>query len=244
MRQTGHLITRLLMDSELESPSLTFLQGCILSAFTSLTSRPNGKGWFLVGICVRAAYSLSLHTLDEDFRGANKPDLSPTEWTRREGFRRAWWAVLECDNFASIVRCKPVSINRERMHVLLPSSDEAWFSETPSTSAFLDDNALASWKQLKLSENRNPHAWYILVNRLLLLGHELSLRENVPHQQREDFRDAVSCVAMGLPSDLELAEELLPFEEHTQGHDNWVMALHLMLQRFAHTTASLYPTSD
>lgn len=231
-RLSGQIITRLLLDSDLDAPSLTFLHGCSLAAVYQLSCAPNGKAWFLVGICVRIAYSLSLNTIDEDLRASETKTPPDHEWVNREELRRAWWLVVECDNFASVVRCRPLTIDQARMHVLLPSSDEHWFSGKPQSSAFLDNDILQSWKQLKASSNRNPHAWYLLANRLMIQCHELSLKHNVEESNRRDLQDAIQCVTMSLPPEFELNKEIISFEEGSVGHDNWVIALHLMLQGY------------
>jgi hypothetical protein len=118
------------------------------------------------------------------------------------------------------------------MHVLLPSSDEHWFSGKPQSSAFLDDDILRSWKQLKSSSNRNPHAWYLIMNRLMIQGHELSLKHKAEDTARQDLQDLIQYVMMSLPPEFELSKETIPFEEGCVGHDNWVIALHLMLQGY------------
>ena len=239
-RSSGVLITRVLLDSDLDTPSLTFLHGCTLAAVYQLTRAPNGKAWFLVGICVRLAYSLSLHTTDEDFRTPEAKTHPDHDWVTREELRRAWWLVVECDNFASVIQCRPLTIDQTRMHVLLPSSDESWFSGKPPSSAFLDDDILRSWKQLKASSNRNPHAWYLLANRLMIQGHELSLKHNVEDADRRDLEDAIQCVTMSLPHEFELNKEVISFEEGSVGHDNWVISIHLMLQAYVLHSSILY----
>jgi hypothetical protein len=231
-RQSGHILTHILMNSDLDTPSLTFLHGCSLAAVYWLACAPNGRAWFLVGICVRIAYSLSLNTIDDDLRVPEAQPIPVDEWTRREELRRAWWLVVECDNFASIVQCRPLTIDRTRMHVHLPSKDEFWLSGKPCTSAFLDDDILLSWKQLKSSSNRNPHAWYLLVNQLLIRGHEMSLKSRISVEDRRDLQDAIQSVAMSLPQEFQLSRDIISFEEDSVDHDNWVIALHLMLQRY------------
>lgn len=43
----------------LKTPSLMYLQGCILLAFYFYTSGPTYQGWLLIGVCVRMAYDLA-----------------------------------------------------------------------------------------------------------------------------------------------------------------------------------------
>jgi hypothetical protein len=239
-RQAGQIVSQLLLDSELDSPSLTFLHGCSLAAVYWLSSRPNGKAWFLVGICIRIAYSLQLNSIDEDRRAPDPYPLSPKEWTHREGLRRAWWLVVECDNFASVLQCHPFSIDRNRMHVLLPSPDQDWISGRPSTSAFLDNDVLRSWKRLKLSANRNPYAWYLLVNQLMIEGHEASLQPKLPTPHQHELQDVIQCVSMGLPQEFSLSRDKIAFEEGSVDHNNWVISLHLMLQWYRPLFVSIW----
>ncbi|KAF2101153.1 hypothetical protein NA57DRAFT_74739 [Rhizodiscina lignyota] len=229
-RQSGLLINRLLMYAEMDTPSLTFLHGSLLAAFFWLACAPGGKAWFLAGNCVRAAYSLSLNTIDEDLRGSKTQSLPAIEWVRREELRRAWWAAVECDNFASVIRCRPLTIDRGRMHVLLPSTDESWYSETPRTSAFLDDDVLSSWKQLKASTNLNPHAWYLVANQLMICSHEMSLKGKGCSMEMRDLGDVIHCFAMSIPAQFHVSSDTLLFEEESVGHDNWIIAMHIMLQ--------------
>jgi hypothetical protein len=230
-RHCGYIISNTLMDSDLDKPSLTFLHGCLLTAAYWLADRPNGKAWFLVGICVRAAYSLSLNMIDYDLRESSHTSIADQEWTRREELRRAWWCVVECDNFASVVRCRPLTIDRGRMHVLLPSEDRFWLLGKQTSSAFLDDDTLQSWRNLMASKNRNPHAWYLLVNQLMLRGHEHSLKTTISSQQHRDLRDMVQYAAMSLPNEFNLNNNILNFSDESAGDDNWIIASHIMLQR-------------
>ncbi|KAK6380083.1 hypothetical protein LTS17_005271 [Exophiala oligosperma] len=117
------------------------------------------------------------------------------------------------------------------MDVLLPCKDECWFSETPCTSAFLDDNIQRSWMDLKSSSNKNPHAWYLLVNQLMIRGHEMSLNPRKSVRDQKNLQDLIQAVAMSLPQEFSRTRHgATAFEEGSVGHDNWVVALHLMLQ--------------
>jgi hypothetical protein len=229
-----------LLDTDLENPSLDRLHGCSLVAVYWLASRPNKKAAFLVGIVVRIAYSLGLNVIDQDLRASEPPQVTDVEWARREELRRAWWLVFECDNFASVIRCQPLTIDRSRMHVLLPSSDHHWFSQTPCLSAFLEDDAAQSWRNLEKSPNRNPHAWYLLANDLMIRAHEAVRSVCSDPQRRLDIHDAARYAAMSVPPELNLSNDVLSFDEETAGHDNWVIALHMMLQGYGF---SITPTS-
>ncbi|KAK3113057.1 hypothetical protein LTR53_010014 [Teratosphaeriaceae sp. CCFEE 6253] len=228
--RSGKLIANSMIDADLEKPSLTFLHGCTLAAVYWLASRPNGRAWTLVGFCVRIAHALSLDRTDVDFRTSPSPSLSNEEWVDREELRRAWWLVVECDTFASVIHCRPLTISRARMHVLLPSQDAFWLGGNPVTSAFFDTNILSSWKNLTDSSNRNPHAWYLLVNQLMVQGHELSLEPSATTEQRRDLQDAIQYAAMSLPPAFGIGGDLLCFEEDSIGYDNWVIAIHVMMQ--------------
>jgi hypothetical protein len=219
-----------LLDTDLENPSLDHLHGCSLVAVYWLASRPNKKAAFLVGIVVRIAYSLGLNVIDQDLRASEPPQVTDVEWARREELRRAWWLVFECDNFASIIRCQPLTIDRSRMHVLLPSSDHHWHSQIPCPSAFLEADAAQSWRNLEKSPNRNPHAWYLLANELMIRAHEAVRSVRSDPQRRLDIHDAARYANLSVPPELDLSNDVLSFDEETAGHDNWVIALHMMLQ--------------
>jgi hypothetical protein len=224
------IIVDSLLDTDLENPSLDHLHGCSLVALYWLASRPNKKASVLVGIVVRIAYSLGLNVIDEDLRASEPPQVTDLEWARREELRRAWWLVFECDNFASVIRCQPLTIDRSRIHVLLPSSDHHLYSQIPCPSAFLEDNAVQSWRNMEKSPNRNPHAWYLLANDLMIRAHEAVRSVRSDPQRRLDIHDTAQYAAMSVPPELNLSNDVLSFDEKTAGHDNWVIAFHMMLQ--------------
>ncbi|GME41737.1 hypothetical protein Z518_10176 [Neofusicoccum parvum] len=126
--------------------TLAYLQGCILLAFYSYCSGLSQQGWILVGVCVRVAYDLGLSDLDG-------PDsqMPSRSWVQQEELRRAWWLVWELDTFGSSVKQRPYAVDRRRITVLLPVSDEAWFSETETPSSRLIT------RKMGFQQTRNSH---------------------------------------------------------------------------------------
>lgn len=226
------ILQRYILAAIDDSPTVASLQGVVLMGYYWLTRGPNLQAWFLTGIACRMAYFIGLNTIDEDFTGhaATHPDLSPSEWAQREELRRVWWAVLDLDNFGSCLSHRPVNIDRHRMHVLLPVLDKYWFAEQPVTSGFLDPDPLNAWKSLKGSQNRNPHAYYLVANALQMFAHEWSMKGSIRPEFRENVESTIACFAMSLPDEFDLENGNMCFSPDHVNFDNWVICLHLMLQ--------------
>lgn len=219
-----------------ESPTLSFLQGCILLAFFHMTSQPTSRSWLMAGQCCLLAYDLDLSTTDEDIIQAEDPfkahqSLSAEEWGQREESRRAWWAVWELDTFASVMSCRPFKIDRNRMFVLLPVSDSNWLSSEPIPSAPVGPTPLSTWKSLQSSPNQDERAWFLVCNTLTAWAHELSQRRVVRVQERKDMESALVCFALVLPRQFHLNIRSLEFDEQNICRSNWIIATNLMLQR-------------
>ena len=125
--------------------SLAWLQGNILLAYYNQSTRPTMECDLLIAECIRQAHDLGLHMIDEDEQVAvdsSSFHILPEEWTAKEGQRRAWWAVWELDAFDSVSSRHSFKIDRNRMCVFLPVSDEAWFVGTPVGSAMLSSDIL------------------------------------------------------------------------------------------------------
>lgn len=75
----------------------------------------------LAGICSRLAYELGLSELDEN----DYEVLYATDWVAKEGQRRVWWLVWELDAFDSTLCKRPFAIDRHRISIMLPVSDDA-----------------------------------------------------------------------------------------------------------------------
>lgn len=121
---------------EPHEPTLKWLQGCILLAYYNQSCRPAVGCDLMSATCTRFAYSLGLHKIDEEpCESTVYSETASGRWILREEKRRAWWSVWELDSYDSVSSRRPFSIDRHRMRVYLPVSDEAWFSGTPTDSA-------------------------------------------------------------------------------------------------------------
>jgi hypothetical protein len=234
--------------SELEIPSLAYLQGAILLNFYQSVSGPNARTWVLTGLCCRLAYDLGLNTLDDDILGKSQTKevqwSSVEDWVQREELRRAWWSVWELDTFSSTLSCRPFTIDRNRMQVLLPAPDKEWFSETPIASAGIGSTPLSAWKSLQGSPNQDVRAWFLVCNFLMELAHEMSQKTSISPQVKRDMESALSCFALVLPGEFHLSSGSLIFDEENYTKSNWIIATNLMLQRLVtQASAAINPGS-
>jgi hypothetical protein len=78
----------------------------------------------------------------------------------------------------------------------------------------------------------------------MIRGHKLSFETSPASDDRRNLQDTIQCVAMSLPEEFYLSHNCVPFEEESTGHDNWIIALHLMLQRFLPISQSLSYTNN
>ncbi|KIY03001.1 uncharacterized protein Z520_01467 [Fonsecaea multimorphosa CBS 102226] len=210
----------------IRTPTLTYIQGCILLAYYFYTSGPTHQGWILIGVCVRLAYDLGLSEIDDD----DPNPLTPMSWVEREECRRAWWAVWELDTFASTVSRHPYSIDRKRMAVALPVSDEAWFAEIEVPSAQLNMLPGQSWRSLQGCSNQDERAWFLVANHFMATVHDrLQQRQDVSSDEKLTLENEICCFKLALPASLRLDAETLTFTPNTFARCNWVIGTHLML---------------
>ena len=210
----------------LNSPNLTYLQGCILLAFCLYTSEPSAQAWILIGVCVRIAYDLGLSEMDEE----SSEKTTVCSWVRREEMRRAWWAVWELDTFGSSIYRRPFSIDRRRMSVKLPVSDEAWFAGTEMPSARLLTRPGHCWKSLQGCENSDERAWFLVANHLMSVALDLSQqREGVSPAEEQALDNDISCLKLSLPTAFRIEMEGLTFDSATFAKSNWIIGTHLMI---------------
>lgn len=209
-----------------QTPSLTYLQGCILLANYFYTSGPTPQGWILIGVCVRLAYALGLSEIDDE-------DWTPVhhiESIDKEELRRAWWLVWELDTFASCVSRKPYAIDRKRMTVVLPFSDEAWFAGVEVPSAELLILPGHSWRSLSGCSNQDERAWFLVANHFMATIHDrLQQRQDVSMDEKLTLQNEIVCFKLALPASLRLEIENLTFTPETFAKCNWVIGIHLML---------------
>ncbi|KIW43406.1 uncharacterized protein PV06_04514 [Exophiala oligosperma] len=224
----------------LKTPSLMYLQGCILLAFYFYTSGPTHQGWLLIGVCVRMAYHLGLFEIDDE-------DWTPThsiDHVEKEELRRAWWLVWELDTFASTVSRKPYAIDRKRMSVTLPISDEAWFSEINVPSAELNFLPGQSWRSLHGSVNQDERAWFLVANSFMATIHDrLQQKQDITPDEKLTLENEVCCFKLALPPSLRLDINTLTFSPLTFSRCNWVIGTHLMLMATSFMVAGI-TTSD
>ncbi|EXJ74848.1 uncharacterized protein A1O5_01544 [Cladophialophora psammophila CBS 110553] len=217
------------------SPSLQYLQGCILLSFYHNTNSSNSFGWTLTGVCTRLAYDLGIDIIDEDiYEQANtfkNQWASPEEWVIREELRRVWWSVWELDTFASTVARRPYTIDRNKMHVLLPCSDEQWFNEQPIASAPMGPTPATAWKSLQGSPNQDERAWFLVANFLMALAYDLKAQRVVSPQARAEIESALTCFSLNLPSQFRLNPSIFVFNDLTFARSNWIITTNIILQR-------------
>lgn len=223
----------------LRTPTLTYLQGCILLAFYFYTSGPTPQGWILIGVCVRMAYELRLSEIDD----ANWAPHAPAGFVEKEEMRRAWWLVWELDTFASTVSRNPYAIDRKRMSVLLPISDEAWFAAVDVPSAELNLRPGQSWRSLHGSANQDERAWFLVSNSLMATIHDrLQQKQEVSVDEKLTLENEVCCFKLALPASLRLDIDTLAFTQSTFARCNWVIGTHLMLMATSFMVAAVVTT--
>jgi len=209
-----------------QAHSVTYLQGCILLANYFYTSGPTPQGWVLIGVCVRLAYELGLSEIDDE----DWTPVSPIGNIDKEELRRAWWLVWELDTFASCVSRRPYAIDRKRMAVTLPISDEAWFSGTEIQSAELLYLPGQSWRSLAGCSNQDERAWFLVANHFMATIHDrLQQRQDVSMDEKLTLQNEIVCFKLALPATLRLEAENLIFTPETFAKCNWVIGIHLML---------------
>ena len=223
-------------ENEDGTPSLAFLHGCVLLDFYLLTSGPCHFGWILTGICIRLAYDLGLDRIDEDIIADGRTNTSQwsavDEWTRREGRRRAWWSVWELDAYASTLSGRPYAVDQSQMHVLLPASDDNWFSQTPIASTALGPDPMTAYKCLRDCANQDERAWFLVLNALLLQAHALWRRKGASRGAQEEMESVLSCFAMILPEKFDTSSAVISFDGECFQKSNWIILTNVLLQRY------------
>ena len=216
---------------KLQRPTLKYLQGCILLAVYLYLTEPDSQGWVIIGICCRLAYDLGLDVVDEP-TDSQSETLCPQEWSKREELRRTWWAVWELDTFASAMACRPHAIDRTKMCVKLPVSDQDWFANHPVESSVIDPNPLHAWHTLRDCPNQDERAWFLLTNYLLLIAHGLGQQRRPDPQHIKDIEFAVSCYVLILPSQFHLDSSSIIFDAQNFARSNWIISTNLMVQGY------------
>lgn len=157
-----------LRDAQDDAPSLETLQAMTLCVFNELIRGVRGKGWRLLGSCVRIVHELHLHVVDYDApKSTPRSARDEKRWVDREEQRRCWWAIWEMDLFASTVRRAPLAIDWAMNETYLPVDDESWFGNSYRQSCFLDLRPSERWKKLKVSGNESSAAWLIVLSSIM-----------------------------------------------------------------------------
>lgn len=216
-----------LMRSEWK-PTLRFLQGFILLTYYDLTSKPSFQAWLSTGMCYRIAYSLSLHQIDRYHTAEGTP--SKECWSMKEEKRRAWWAVYQMDNFASIISGRPFNIDSNCVDVFLPVSDSAWFENSYTPSAPLSKWRML-WRSLVDCENKDPYAWFLVCNGLIRAAHNQFHKQNFSVSDIEILRSNLHCFGLSLPPIFHNLHGSFIVRDQSLVDKNWVICTLILLQR-------------
>jgi hypothetical protein len=215
-----------------EEPSLRLLQSRILLAYYELTSGPSFQAWQSTGICCRIAYSLSLHRIDRETSTINgSGDVCEQTWVDHEERRRAWWAVFQLDNCISIIACRPFNLDSSNMDVLLPVSDDDWFSGRRTKSVAISPRGPSdTWASLQNCENQDPYAWFLVANELLRTCQKIFDKNHRSVEELKVIDSALCCFALALPLSHRLMPSNMAFDEHNYVEKNWNISTIILLQ--------------
>jgi hypothetical protein len=228
--------TRLFQDSmKLESavqPNLALLQGLILLGWYHQVCGSSGRCGSLIGISCRLAYDLGLNNIDQELLETKTSVQwsSTEEWSRIEERRRAWWLVWELDMFSGTILHRPHTIDKTQINVLLPVSDEAWFSYTPVVSVPVITDPLQVWKTLKDTSNQHERAWFLVASFIRAFATDIVHRRQTSAQLMSDFQASITCFCLSLPRQFSLSMSCLSFGEDTYAGTNWIVCTHLIVQ--------------
>ncbi|EXJ66673.1 uncharacterized protein A1O5_10344 [Cladophialophora psammophila CBS 110553] len=222
--------------------TLEWLQGCILCAYYHLASNPKQDTELLVD-----AYRLELHEMDmgndqnpsDHNQGQSAEPLLAEIWVTKEEQRRAWWLVWELDTFLSATLCYPSTIDRSRMHVLLPVSDEAWFMEMPAPSASIHPEISICWKSLLKSPNRSERAWFLVSTHIATHIYELGQRAKVRGKDIEVLERARSSFCVTFQKEFRDGIKDPTFDASNYARKNWLLLSQLMLESFLQILAAM-----
>jgi hypothetical protein len=240
------LVDQALKECSDDAPPLCLLQALILVTFEQLIVAVRSQAWRSVGTCVRVAYEMQLHLIDKS-PSSNKNNISISSLA--EESRRAWWAIWECDVFASTIRRLPTAINWESNETWLPVDDHIWFANAYTRSCPLNPDASLAWKDLEISGNKSSKAWFIVTNALMRSAHLLSYPQAYPTNERsrngvaseelappglEVIANSLYCLTAALPAALAYQGEYLNFSTSRSGNsvqqDSAKHCIHVMIQ--------------
>lgn len=216
------------MRSQPVRPTLRFLQGYILLVYHDLCSNPSFETWVNTGVCCRIAYSLFLHEID---KASPLAEVQRNDsWIEKETKRRAWWMVFSMDNFASIIAARPFNIDANSMHVFLPVSDDAWFSNNCTASSAPLSTQEGLWRSLIDCGNQNPYAWFIVCNGLLRAAHQEYNKQERTDHDIEIMQSALHCFGLALPPAFRNLHGSFFAYDQSLADKNWVICTLILLQ--------------
>lgn len=154
-------------------PPLCVLQALILATHWLLIQGVHGRAWRYLGLCIRLAYELRLHSLDAG-RASDYFQSLGAQWCEDEEKRRAWWAIRELDIFASAHRRLPLATLDATHDVFLPADTEKWFAGEPQRGCYLLPGFITRSKALVNAGNNSPLAWHMVINSFLAEAYDMS----------------------------------------------------------------------
>lgn len=256
-RLAEQLVAECLAGYEEDAPPLCILQSMTLTTFQQLTKSVRGRSWRALGDCIRIAFELRLHQIDQDdVEGENSASVTSNamEWVSLEERRRVWWAIWELDVFASTIKCLPTGISWQSNHTYLPVDDAMWYLSKSAPSCWLVDDPSTRWKLLEQSGNRSASAWFIVANSFMRNAQMLSAQidpgslktTKYPESpgtlrtlasERLIIENSVSCLTIALPAELAFKQNFLSFNPNTSSDDLAICSadcsrysIHMMLQ--------------
>ena len=238
-----------------DSPPICVLQAAILVTHWLLIQGVRGRAWRSLGLCIRLAYEMGLHSTDA-YKVLDKGKLDPEQWCQDEERRRAWWAIWEMDVFASVLYRVPCTINWSYTQVWLPADDDKWLGGQPHGSCFLQRGLISRCKDLQKSGNESPKAWFIVLNSLMAEAHILSCRGNSARSFQdlsvdmlggeehpkdsstflETLLNAIQLCAMSVPTRWKYRGQFLDFDalpHHAQNQDRSTIHEHSSIYEIA-----------
>ncbi|KAH7121382.1 hypothetical protein EDB81DRAFT_813884 [Dactylonectria macrodidyma] len=171
------------------------------------------------------AYDLDLCNMDE----GDDTWQDAAEWTATEERRRLFWIIWELDTFVSTLSRRPSAINRQRLAVRLPASDDAWFAQEPVESAPLGTRPSEVWKSLLDSPNQDERAWFLLANYLMAITYETTSSGQARQEEKEELVDALVCFNLAMSQRFSLETYAVLFDIKSLTKHNWVIGMHLMV---------------
>lgn len=215
--------------SHLETPTLPFLQGCIVLGFYLLSSKPSTQAWLVCGTCSRIACELGLDKIDEELDARNGPSTDPGMlWTQKEELRRAWWCVWELEVVASTIYRRPHTITKARADVKLPVSDKAWFADQEVASNIIPASPLRAWQTLRDCQNQDERAWFLVGNYLIFVVHDMLHHQQFTTQDVVEIETAITGFTQSLPRQFRITSGVV-FDAANIRQANWIVSTTLML---------------